>query len=136
MLESELHLFVFEGEGVVKDFIGSYSDYREYIKAKEKEKKSLLKQSQSREQKGKEFVFTDNVKESKRKLSFKEKREFEQLEIEIEALEREKKELEEALSGGKLSPAQLQEASVRIGVVMDELDTKSMRWLELSEYAI
>ncbi len=130
------HLFVFEGEGVVKDFIGSYSDYREYIKAKEKEKKSLLKQSQSKEQKGKEFVFTDNVKESKRKLSFKEKREFEQLEIEIEALEREKKELEEALSGGKLSPAQLQEASVRIGVVMDELDTKSMRWLELSEYAI
>ncbi|MBQ5863821.1 MAG: ABC transporter ATP-binding protein, partial [Bacteroidales bacterium] len=121
---------------VVKDFIGSYSDYREYIKAKEKEKKSLLKQSQAKEQKGKEFVFTDNVKESKRKLSFKEKREFEQLEGEIEALEREKKELEEALSGGKLSTAQLQEASVRIGVVMDELDTKSMRWLELSEYAI
>ena len=92
-----------------------------------------MKQSQSKEQKGKEFVFTDNVKESKRKLSFKEKREFEQLEIEISALENEKSEIENALCCGTLSVERITELSKRLPVLDEELDIKSMRWLELSE---
>lgn len=130
------HLFVFEGDGVVKDFIGSYSDYRVYIKEKEKEKKALLKQAQPKGQKQKEFVPSENAKETKRKLTFKEKREFESLEVEITQLEQEKKELENSLSGGELTPTQLHEASVRIGVIIEQLDIKSLRWLELSEYSI
>ncbi|MDO4736912.1 MAG: ABC transporter C-terminal domain-containing protein, partial [Bacteroidia bacterium] len=102
----------------------------------EKEKKALLKQAQPKGQKQKEFVPSENAKETKRKLTFKEKREFESLEVEIAQLEQEKKELENSLSGGELTPTQLHEASVRIGVIIEQLDIKSLRWLELSEYSI
>ena len=130
------HLFVFEGDGVVKDFVGSYSGYREYIKDKEKQKRAkereiALKEAQKQPQKSnQEFV---GVQPKKKKLSYKEQRELEQLEIDLKALEQEKAELEGKLSGGNVSGKELNDASVRIGEVLALLDEKELRWLELND---
>jgi len=126
------HLFVFEGEGVVKDFVGSYSEYREYIKEKEKQKKALEREKAQKEEKKKVQVIPDSLPK-KKKLSYKEQRELEQLEKDLDALGNEKKELEEKLSGGLLSAKELNEASVRIGEVISLLDEKELRWLELND---
>ncbi len=125
------HLFVFEGDGVVKDFVGSYSGYREYIKDKEKQKRALERVNAQKEMKKKEQDPAAPPK--KRKLSYKEQRELEQLEKDLEMLGNEKRELEEKLSGGTISGAELNEASVRIGEVMNLLDEKELRWLELND---
>jgi len=124
------HLFVFCGEGVVKDFIGNFSEYRAFIKDYEAQQKkaeeSLKKVSAPQAAK------PQPSQPAKRKLSYKEQKELEQLEKDMEALNNEKADLEGQLSGGMLSGDALQRASVRIGEVMDLLDEKEMRWLELS----
>lgn len=126
------HLFVFEGEGVVKDFVGSYSDYRDYMKEKEKqaraaerEKELKMAASVSRQE--------QQAPPKKKKLSYKEQRELEQIEKDLEVLNTEKAELEEKLSGGCISGEELNRCSMRIGEVIALLDEKEMRWLELSD---
>ena len=126
------HLFIFEGDGVVKDFVGSYSGYREYMKDKEKERRALEREKQQKEEK-KRFVESGNAPAKKRKLSYKEQRELEQIEKDLEALNAEKVELEEKLSGGSISGDELNRCSMRIGEVMALLDEKEMRWLELND---
>ena len=126
------HLFVFEGDGVVKDFVGSYSGYREYIKDKERERRALEREKQQKEDKRK-FVESENVPAKKRKLSYKEQRELEQIEKDLEALNAEKADLEEKLSGGGISGDELNRCSLRIGEVLALLDEKEMRWLELND---
>ena len=131
------HLFIFCGNGLVKDFIGSYSEYREFIKEYEAEQRS---QARAEEKAAKEKAAKEAAKASqsaepakKKKLSYKEQRELEQLEKELESLAAEKAGLEADLSSGQLPYDQLQEASRRIGEIMEETDEKELRWLELSE---
>ena len=126
------HLFVFEGDGIVKDFVGSYSGYREYIKEREKEKRAAERAKMQKEVQKKEYQ--ENPQQpKKKKLSYKEQRELEQLEKDLETLGMEKAELEEKLSGGELQGEELQKASVRIGEVLELLDEKELRWLELND---
>jgi len=118
------HLFVFKGDGMVKDFPGNYSDYRnqaEELPEKQPEKKP------KKEQKA-------ETPKQKTKLSFKEKREFESLEAEIEALESQKKQLIDQLNSGEGNHEQLSEWAAEIEKISQELEVKSDRWLELSEY--
>lgn len=123
------HLLVFLGNGVITDFPGNYTQYREWCALKPKEEKT---KSQTVEKKEKRTP--DNTGRP-RKKTFKEKFEFEQLEKEIAELEKEQKNIEEALCSGTLSIEELTEKSKRLPVLKDELDAKSMRWLELSELA-
>ena len=123
------HLLVFLGNGVITDFPGNYTQYREWCALKPKEEKT---KSQTVEKKEKRTP--DNTGRP-RKKTFKEKYEFEQLEKEIAELEKEQKNIEEALCSGTLSIEELTEKSKRLPILKDELDTKSMRWLELSELA-
>lgn len=118
------HLLVFKGKGVIKDFPGNYTQYREWegLKAKEDDKA----QAKSKEK-------TDYHNVTKRKMTFKENMEFKRLSEEIENLENEQKSLEEELCSGKLSVDELTEKSKRLPIIKDELDEKGMRWLELSE---
>ena len=120
------HLFVFCGNGVVKDFIGNYSEYRSFIKDYRKEQAAAAKELSVR---GEGKIKTEKV----RRLSWKEQREMESLEAEIEALNAEKASLEESLSSGTLGTEELMKASERIGEVIRLCDEKEMRWLELSE---
>ena len=132
------HLFIFEGGGVIKDFVGSYSGYRQYMKDKEAQRRAeerAVADKQARREAQNAQNTVQETSQKKRRLSYKEQRELEQLEKELEALEAEKAELEAALSSGTLSVEKLTEASTRIGVVIEELDEKGMRWLELSEIA-
>ena len=119
------HLFVFCGDGVVKDFIGNYTEYRTFIKDYEARQKVAQKPDKP---------VVERVKSpAKRKLSWKEQQELKALDEEIPRLEAEKSDLEVRLSSGTLSPAQLQKASTRYGELQSLLDEKEMRWLELSE---
>ena len=119
------HLFIFCGDGLVKDFVGSYSEYREFIKEYEAEQRS--QQSKSEEKTVKEKTA------KKRKLSFKEQKELEQLEKEVEDLATEKAYLEEKLNSSTLPYEELQAASERIGEIMELTDEKEFRLLELYE---
>lgn len=118
------HLLVFKGKGVIKDFPGNYTQYREWegLKAKEDDKA----QAKSKEK-------TDYHNITKRKMTFKENMEFKRLSEEIENLENEQKSLEEELCSGELSVDELTEKSKRLPIIKNELDEKGMRWLELSE---
>lgn len=129
------HLFIFEGNGIIKDFVGSYSGYRQYMKDKEAERKAAgaERKAVEAERKAKENSQSDAGKTGKRKLSYKEQRELEQLEKDLEALNSEKAALEESLSSGTLSTEELTISSARIGEVINLLDEKEMRWLELSD---
>lgn len=120
------HLLVFKGQGDIRDFPGNYSDYRDWKQAKEEHERQ---ESKPREEKKPLRTRTNE----KRRLTFKERREMEQLEQDIAALETEKKQIEEALCSGALSVDELTEKSKRLPLLNDELDEKSMRWLELSE---
>lgn len=122
------HLLVFQGNGVIQDFPGNYTQYREWSALKPKESKE---KNQPLEKKSRK-VQDASVR---KKMTFKEKREFEQLEKDIAALEKEQKIIEEELCSGKLTIDELTEKSKRLPVLKDELDEKSMRWLELSELA-
>ena len=122
------HIFVFEGDGRIKDFVGHYSEYREYVKEKEAAERS--EQRNSAPQKPQQSRTHDT---SKRKLSFKEQRELEQLEIDLAALGQERTALENEISSGTLSYDRLSEVSKRIEELIALIDEKEMRWLELSE---
>lgn len=122
------HLFVFKGEGEVKDYPGNYTLYRKAI-AQEKKDKKALKDSKPKAAP----VTVEKPKAPTQKMTYKEKVEFEQLEKDIAHLETEKSNLTAQLSSGNLSNDKLMEVSDRMKVVVDELDEKSMRWLELSE---
>jgi ATP-binding cassette subfamily F protein uup len=126
------HLFVFEGAGVVRDFPGNYTEYRD---KKEQEEKTARKEEQQVPTKKEEAPVVKEAAETvvKKKLSFKEKAEFEQLEKDIAKLEKEKATLTEQLSSGGGSSDDMMKWSERIGLVIAELDEKSLRWLELSE---
>ncbi len=132
------HLLVFHGEGRIQDFPGNYTQYRDYAKAKEQAERQDKEQSRkASDSKTKPAAphssSTTDERRSSRKMSYKEKREYEQLEKDIEALEAEQKAIEEALCSGNLSIEELTEKSKRLPQLKDELDEKSMRWLELSE---
>ena len=123
------HLLVFRGEGEIKDFPGNYTQFREWESLKPKELADAKNNAADSEKKEKrEFVG-----EQRRKKTYKEKCEFEHLEKEIAALEKEQKTIEEALCSGTLSIDELTEKSKRLPLVKDELEEKEMRWLELSE---
>ena len=125
------HLLVFRGNGEIRDFPGNYTQYRQWS--------ALQSQTDSAPKKAKEPATVleaperKDRQETKRKFTYKEKREFEQLEHDIAALEEEQRQLEEALCGGTLSVEKITEISKRLPLLKDELDEKSMRWLELSE---
>ncbi|HAF28134.1 MAG TPA: ABC transporter [Bacteroidales bacterium] len=127
------HLFVFRGNGEVKDFPGTYSHYREWLTKIEKDQKKELIQSSKKESLN---LTTDNssTDKAKTKLSFKEKKEYEQLETDIANLETEKENLESEISSGTLTNDELIEKSNRIGEIITLLDKKSDRWLELGEF--
>ena len=124
------HLLVFKGEGVVKDFPGNYTQYREWMTLKEREERKEQTINQEKQTADRNSYRN----ETKKKLSYKEKREFELLTNEIESLELEKKNIEEKLCSGTLSVEEITRMSVRLPKLTDEIDEKSMRWLELSEY--
>ena len=131
------HLLVFHGDGVTQDFPGNYSQYREFSRSEEGGAWSENTPKQEREEKKQSAdIYRSSLHtppSTKRKMTYKEKREFEQLESEIAALEDEQRQLEEALCSGTLSVEELTEKSKRLPLLKDELDEKSMRWLELSE---
>lgn len=129
------HLFIFCGNGLVKDFVGSYSEYREFIKEYEAEQRSQTraKEKSEKEQAAKDSARTAEVPAKKKKLTYKEQKEMEQLEKDLESLASEKAELEEKLSSGSLPFDELQNASQRIGAIMEETDEKELRLLELYE---
>ena len=123
------HLLVFKGEGSIQDFPGNYTQYREWSKLKldEEDKNKVTKNNSTNKKKN------DYHNDTRRRMSFKEKYEFQQLSKDIEALEQEQKDIEEALCSGTLSVDELTEKSKRLPILKDELDEKSLRWLELSE---
>ena len=133
-----VHLFVFCGDGVVKDFIGSYSEYRAFIKEYEAQQKAqaISRKADSDSRKAREASTpadrASGNSPGKRKLTYKEQRELEQLEKDLESLNAEKSDLETALNSGTLPYEKLQEASSRIGEIIALIDEKESRWLELS----
>ena len=131
------HLFIFCGDGLVKDFVGSYSEYREFIKDYEAEQRSAARAEEkaAKEKAAKEAARAGEAPApyKKRKLTYKEQKELEQLENDLEALAIEKEELETALNSGTLPYEQLQTASERIGQIIEETDEKEFRLLELYE---
>ncbi len=124
------HIFVFEGEGQVKDFYGNYTEYRI---EKEKQEKLKRKQERALNQDVSKNMETETIKKTSQKLTYKEKKEFEQLETDIEALEKEKTELIHLMNSGSGSGIQLSDWSSRYGVIENDLDEKMLRWMELSE---
>ena len=134
------HLLVFKGEGEIQDFPGNYTQYRDWsrLQAKDEAEKvaATAKNAGNNNTAANDGAGTakrDANFENKRKMSYKEKREYEQLTQEIEKLTDEQKKLEEALCSGTLSVEELTEKSKRLPEIKDELDEKEMRWLELSE---
>ena len=123
------HLLVFRGQGDIKDFPGNYTQYREWEKMETTSTTSTTSRTCANSTTSKASYRHDD----RRRLSYKEKREMEQLENDIAALEDEKKQIEEALCGGTTSVDEITAMSKRLPVLNDELDEKSMRWLELSE---
>lgn len=122
------HLLVFNGDGKVQDFPGNYTQFREWnqLKSQTEDTKDVIEKKEK-------VVYR---KTEKRKMTYKEKTEFEQLEKEIAALEAEQANIEEQLCSGTLSVDELTEKSKRLFLLKDELDAKSMRWLELSEIGL
>lgn len=130
------HLFVFCGDGEVKDFIGSYSQYREFMKDLEAGKRSRAREEERAVKAGNSQETgsgqTQSRPDAPRKLSYKEQRELERLEKDIESLTAEKEDLESRMNGGLTDPAELQKVTTRFAEVSSELDAKETRWLELS----
>lgn len=123
------HLLVFKGQGEVQDFPGNYEQYHEWLALQSKTDVPAAEANKGAKPKN------DYHNDTRKRLSFNEKRELEQLEKEIEALETEQKQLEEALCSGQLSVDELTEKSKRLPVIKELLDEKGMRWLELAERA-
>lgn len=130
------HLFIFCGNGVVKDFIGSYSEYHDYIKeyeAAEKAKEKAAAKAKANDSEANAGKVNAASPAKKKKLTYKEQKELDQLEKDLDSLGKEKAELEQQLSSGTLPYDKIQEASARFGEIKDLLDEKEMRWLELQE---
>ncbi|NDP21319.1 MAG: ABC-F family ATP-binding cassette domain-containing protein [Paludibacter sp.] len=133
------HLMVFKGEAELKDFPGNYTDYREWNELIEEQEREDKKKEKNKEQKSKSQEPKVKIQEpsqqnqERKKLSFKEKQEFDALEKEIPELEAEKSNLESQLASGDLSSAEIVKVSQRHADVIDLIDEKTMRWLELSE---
>ena len=131
------HLLVFKGEGEIQDFPGNYTQYREWSRMQAKDEAEQAKPAKNgnatAESDGAGTAKRDANFENKRKMSYKEKCEYEHLTQEIDALTEEQKKLEEELCSGKLSVEELTEKSKRLPEIKDELDEKEMRWLELAE---
>ena len=127
------HLLVFKGEGEIQDFPGNYTQFRDFqkMKSKEEEQQKPTKSSNTTANEAKK----DYRNNTKRKMSFKEKREYEQLSDKIAQLEDEKQQLEEELCSGNLSVDELTEKSKRLPILKEELDELELRWLELAELA-
>ena len=127
------HLLVFKGEGEIQDFPGNYTQFRDFqkMKSKEEEQQKPTKSSNTTANEAKK----DYRNNTKRKMSFKEKREYEQLSDKIAQLEEEKQQLEEELCSGNLSVDELTEKSKRLPILKEELDELELRWLELAELA-
>ncbi|GAB1374697.1 ABC-F family ATP-binding cassette domain-containing protein [Bacteroidales bacterium] len=121
------HIFVFEGDGLIKDYVGKYSEYREMVKELEAAKeRELIKKKEP------VIIKNNDDKETSGKLTWKEQRELEEIEEKLDTLEKEKSSLEAALSSGSLSPEELTKYSLRIGEVISDLDRLGDRWLELT----
>ncbi|BDD05908.1 ABC-F family ATP-binding cassette domain-containing protein [Aureibacter tunicatorum] len=127
------HSFIFEGEGIIKDFPGNYSDYREWKLEEDARKEAEQKELAQRKSEEAKQKTLEKPKE-KKKLSFKEQKEYETLEQDIENLEIEKEELLEKMNSGITDHQELAEIAQRIETVDHELDSKTERWIELSEY--
>lgn len=125
------HLLVFKGDGEVNDFPGNYTQYRQWCALQPKE--MAIKKPCADENKDKDKKSSRN--DQRRKMTYKEKMEFEQLSKDIEQLEAEQKQIEDALCSGTLTVEQITELSRRLPEVKDALDEKGMRWLELSEFS-
>ena len=128
------HLFIFEGGGRVKDFVGSYSGYRQYLKDREEERR-VESRGNRKETRAAASASSDRG-ERKRRLTYKEKMEKEQLERDLSSLGEEKKSLEERLCSGTMSAQELTDGSVRLGEVNRLIDEKELRWLELDEIEV
>lgn len=126
------HLLVFKGEGEIQDFPGNYTQYREWCRLQPKTEGEGAEKKATKPT-AKEQPSATQKKEGKRKMTYKEKREYELLTKELEQLENEQKPLEEALCSGQLSVEELTEKSKRLPEIKDEIDEKEMRWLELAE---
>lgn len=126
------HLLVFKGEGEIQDFPGNYTQYREWCRLQPKTEGDGAEKKATKPT-AKEQPSATQKKEGKRKMTYKEKHEYEQLTKELEQLENEQKTLEEALCSGQLSVEELTEKSKRLPEIKDEIDEKEMRWLELAE---
>lgn len=126
------HLLVFKGEGEIQDFPGNYTQYREWCRLQPKTEGEGAEKKATKPT-AKEQPSATLKKEGKRKMTYKEKREYELLTKELEQLENEQKALEEALCSGQLSVEELTEKSKRLPEIKDEIDEKEMRWLELAE---
>lgn len=126
------HLLVFKGEGEIQDFPGNYTQYREFLKmkTKEEEQKNIQPKKKTAAEPKKDYH-----NNTKRKMTFKEKREYEQLSDRISQLEEEQKQLETALCSGRLTVEELTEKSKRLPLLKEELDGLELRWLELAELA-
>lgn len=126
------HLLVFKGDGEIQDFPGNYTQYREFLKmkTKEEEQKNIQPKKKTTAEPKKDYH-----NNTKRKMTFKEKREYEQLSDRISQLEEEQKQLETALCSGRLTVEELTEKSKRLPLLKEELDGLELRWLELSELA-
>jgi ATP-binding cassette subfamily F protein uup len=133
------HLLVFQGEGDIRDFPGNYTQYREWKTIADKEKaeqERIEKEKQERKLQntaGAPANTSHRGSKNERRLTFKERKEMEQLESDLERLEQEKTEIETALSNGSLSVDEITSMSKRLPLLNDEIDEKTMRWLELSE---
>ena len=127
------HLFIFCGDGTVKDFIGSYSEYHEYIKEYEARQKAAAREKAGANVRVNADVTDADKPTKKKKLTYKEQKELEQIETDLDTLGKEKAGLERDLASGTLPYEKIQEVSARFGEVKDLMDEKEMRWLELQD---
>jgi ATP-binding cassette subfamily F protein uup len=127
------HLFVFHGNAVIRDFPGNYTQYRLWKTAQGKEEASVPGDNRNTKSAASSGKSADRLLPGKRKLSYKEQKELDALDVEIPALEREKKIIEEQLNGGALSMAELNELSIRTGELIEAIEEKTVRWMELNE---
>jgi ATP-binding cassette subfamily F protein uup len=126
------HLFVFEGEGKIKDIVGNYTDFRKKQIQDKRDEKSNLAQAQAAVEK--QVVIEKKVEVEKRKLSYKEKEEFKKIEKELETLETEKATIVEQLSSGTLTNKEVYDLGIKLGKITEEIESKTERWMELAEF--
>lgn len=129
------HLLVFKGDGEIDDFPGNYTQYRDYQALADKEEAASKSEAKSQAATSAKAKPVMDGSTRRRKLTFAERKEFERLEGEIEAIETEKADIEARLCSGTLTVDEINDLSRRLPILTDELDEKSMRWLELSEFA-